>query len=191
MYWRKSTARWLNRAAQKNDALSRRLKVCDRTKSCGSYLPQLACSKGAGSLIVRLADRRPVDRHLVFPARASGVHVPLCRDRAVRFVRERRVCSVGLDFVVCPWCLSVLFSLIFGSFALRDSAFHSNRREKRFGLKHTVGLADGCPIRQNPIICLQLVFSSVAQVSDTIVCCFDLSVLLGDNFSYRRWETVI
>ena len=61
-----------------------------------------ACSKGAASLIVRFADRRPADRRLVFPARAADVHVPLFRDLVVRLVRERWVCSVELDFVVCP-----------------------------------------------------------------------------------------
>ena len=73
-----------------------------REKSGGSYLPPLACSKGAGSLIVRLADRRPFDHHLVFPARAVDVRVPLYRDLADRLVPESLVCSVDLDFAVCP-----------------------------------------------------------------------------------------
>ena len=33
----------------------------------------------------------------------------------------------------------------------RLNRFQSNRRGKQFGLKHTIGLADGCFIRQNPI----------------------------------------
>ena len=73
-----------------------------REKSGGSYLPPLACSKRATSLIVRFADRRPAYHRLVFPARAADVHVPLSRDPVVRLVRERWVCSVDLDFVVCP-----------------------------------------------------------------------------------------
>ena len=75
-------------------------------KATGVTLPPLVSSDTA-SLIVRLADRRRVRRRAggrrgVFPARAAGVHVLLCRDRAVRLVRERWVCPVDLDFVVCP-----------------------------------------------------------------------------------------
>ena len=64
--------------------------------------PAVLCSRRT-SLIVRLAGRLPVDRRcLVFPARAVDVHVPLCRDLVVRPGRESWVCSVDLDFVVCP-----------------------------------------------------------------------------------------
>ncbi len=59
------------------------------------------------SLIVRLVDRRahrhPAGRLLVFRALAADVHVPLVRDLVVRLaVQGGSVCSVGLDFVVCP-----------------------------------------------------------------------------------------
>ena len=37
------------------------------------------------------------------------------------------------------------------SFALSDLTFLINRRGRRFGLTHTIGLADGCLIRQNPM----------------------------------------
>jgi hypothetical protein len=89
-------------------------------KSGGSYLPPVFCFKRT-SLIVRLVDRHPVDRHLVFHARAAGVHVPdvhapVCRDLAVvrLSVRGRSVCSVRLDFVVCPSCLSLLLNRCLG-----------------------------------------------------------------------------
>ena len=79
----------------------------DVKESGGSYLPPLFCFKRT-SLIVRSVDRRPVDRrppvdrHLVFHARAADVHAPLFRDLAVRLVQESWACSVRLDFVVCP-----------------------------------------------------------------------------------------
>jgi hypothetical protein len=78
--------------------------------SDGSYFPPLVCSTTT-SLIVRLAGRRPVARHLAFPARAADVRALLSRDLAGRLaVLEKGTCLVRLDFVVCPWCLSLLLN---------------------------------------------------------------------------------
>ena len=85
----------------------------DVKESGGSYLPPLVGSKRT-SLIVRLADRRPVDRHLVyrrpvarrlvFHARAADVRAPLSLDLAVvlALLSGKGICPVHLDFVLCP-----------------------------------------------------------------------------------------
>ena len=73
--------------------LDQRLDV--NKKAVGVIFPPLVCPNRT-SLIVRLADRRPVGRHLVVPALAADVHALLCRDLVVRLV------PVGSDFVVYP-----------------------------------------------------------------------------------------
>jgi hypothetical protein len=69
-------------------------------------LPPAACWFKRTGLIVRLADRRPVDRYLVFHARAADVHAPLSRDLAVvrLAVRGKGICRVRLDFC----CVSMM-----------------------------------------------------------------------------------
>jgi len=116
-----------------------------------------ACLFHRGSLIVRLADRHLVDRHLVFPARAADVPVPLCRDPAARLVLETWVCSVGLDFVVCPWSLFLVLNLCLGHSHFATRPFTSNRPGKRFGLNDTIGMVDGFLISQNLMIRLDVI----------------------------------
>ena len=85
---------------QKNEAFTRDRETFPSKKRRENT--PAACLFHGGSPIVRLADRHLVDLHLVFPARAADVPVPLCRDPAARLVPETWVVSVGLDFVVCP-----------------------------------------------------------------------------------------
>jgi len=51
----------------------------DVNKKAARLTSRRSFGSGKTSLIVRLADRRPVDRHLVFHARAAVVHAPVCR----------------------------------------------------------------------------------------------------------------
>lgn len=44
----------------------------------------------------------------------------------------------------------VVVELMFRSFVVNDPTFLINRCEERFGLKHAIGMTDGCLIRQNP-----------------------------------------
>lgn len=76
------------------------------------------------SLIVRLVGRLPVDRHLVFHARAVAAHALLSLDPAVVHLAGRgtEVCPVRLDFAVCPLCLSII-ELVVGSVALPTRPF--------------------------------------------------------------------
>ena len=101
--------------------------------------------------MVSLADRRPVGRHLVFHARAADVHAPVCRDLAVGrpAVQGRSVCSVRLDFVVFPLCLSLLLDKGHSQFAA--GPFNQIGVENDLDLKPTIRLTDGCLIRENPI----------------------------------------
>jgi hypothetical protein len=75
----------------------------DVKESGGSYLPPLVGSKEP-VLSSRLADHRPVARHLVFHARAADVRAPHSLDLSVSrlAVRGKWICPVHLDFVVCP-----------------------------------------------------------------------------------------
>ena len=91
-----------------------------RQKSGESYLPPLIGSKRT-SLIVRFADRPlagrgPVDRRLVFRARAADVRAPLSLYLAVGrlAVQGKGICPVRLDFVVYPSCLSLLLNQFSG-----------------------------------------------------------------------------
>ena len=119
-------------------------------------LPPAARCFNTASLIVRLAGR-PVVHHRVFPVRAADVPVPLYRDLAARLVRETWVCSVRLDFVVCPWSLFLVLNLCLGHSHFATRPFTSNRPGKRFGLNDTIGMVDGFLIGQNLMIRLDVI----------------------------------
>ena len=128
------------------------------------------------SFIVRLADRRRVDRHPAGPRRvdrlafpAHGVHVPVFRGLIVvrLVVPPRQVSPVRWDFVVCPCYLSFSIELAARSTAPSDwDHSYPNRIRRKFGLEQTIRLADDCSLGKNPI---EMIFG----------CCRLAAILLG------------